>query len=226
MTDFVLVHSPVTGPATWRWVAAELTCRGHRVIVPSVPPAVTSHGCRAFISSVVAQASQLSRPVLVGHSGAGPVLPEIGARLGASTLVFADADAPPAEGEASLVPAEFLGFLRGLSAGGQLPPWSDWFGPAMMSDLVPDDARRRAVTDELPRLPLSYFTGQAPVPAGWISRSCGYILFSEEAYGGQAAAARARGWPVAEVPGGHLELVTQPEAVASAIIMILAALPG
>src|ERR1700739_3019675 len=37
MAAFVLVHSPATGPSTWRWVADELTARGHRVSVPAVP---------------------------------------------------------------------------------------------------------------------------------------------------------------------------------------------
>src|SRR5205809_6769522 len=33
---FVLVHSPVVGPSTWRWVADALRSNGHEAIVPNL----------------------------------------------------------------------------------------------------------------------------------------------------------------------------------------------
>ena len=100
MAAFVLVHSPVTGPSTWRWVADELSARGHRVSVPAVPPAATALGWSAFVGAVGALSAGIDGPVLVGHSGAGPLLPRIGTRLRAKALVFVDADIPPEAGEA------------------------------------------------------------------------------------------------------------------------------
>jgi hypothetical protein len=219
MADFVLVHSPVTGASTWQGVAAELTERGQRVALPAAPPAATSLGWAAFVGSVVVLARGLRTPVVVGHSGAGPMLPLIGARLQASALVFVDSDVPPESGEAPLAPPEFLEFLRGLAAGGRLPPWSEWFGRDAMAELVPDDDIRAVVLAELPALPLSFFEDRAPVPAGWTASRCGYVLLSE-AYAEQAAKAEANGWPVVRLAGGHLDIVTRPEAVTEAIVAV------
>jgi hypothetical protein len=214
MTAFVLVHSPVTGPSTWRWVAAELTARGHRVCVPAVPAV---RRWQEFADSVAAQVERGDHAVLVGHSGAGPLLPQVAARIGGGPLIFVDADIPPDAGEGSLMPAEILAELRALAVDGMLPPWSEWFGPAAMRELVPDAERRAMIAAELPRLPLSYFEASVPAPASWTAAGGGYVLLSDEAYGDQAAAAAARGWPVIRLPGGHLDIVTRPEPIAAAI---------
>jgi hypothetical protein len=219
MAAFVLVHSPVTGPSTWRWVADELAARGHQVVVPAVPPAATALGWPAFVGAVGALAAGLDSPVLVGHSGAGPLLPRIATRIRAQALVFVDADVPPEAGETTLVPAEFLEFLQGLANGGVLPPWSGWFGPEGMRQQIPDDRKREIVSAELPALPLSYFQARVPVPAGWTSTRCGYVLLSE-AYAEQASKAAASGWPVARLAGAHLDIVTRPSAVANAILSV------
>ena len=219
MATFVLVHSPVTGPSTWRWVADELAARGHQVIVPSVPPAATALGWSAFVGAVGALSGGLDSPVLVGHSGAGPLLPRIAIRVRARALVFVDAGIPPEDGETSPVPAEFLEFLQGLANGGVLPPWSEWFGPDSMREQIPDDRKREIVSAELPALPLSYFQARVPVPAGWTSTGCGYILLSD-AYADEAAKAAASGWPVVRLPGAHLDIVTRPAAIADAILSV------
>ncbi len=69
---------------------------------------------------------------------------------------------------------------------------------------------------ELPRIGLSYFEDTVPVPVGWTETKCGYVLLSD-AYAEQAARAEASGWPVARIPGTHLSMVTDPQAVADAI---------
>jgi hypothetical protein len=219
MAAFVLVHSPATGPSTWRWVAEELAARGHQVTVPSVPPAATALGWSAFVGAVGALARGLDSPVLVGHSGAGPLLPRIATRLRPRALVFVDAGVPPEAGETTPVPAEFLEFLQGLASGGVLPPWSEWFGPDSMREQIPDDHKREIVSAELPPLPLSYFQARVPVPAGWTSTRCGYILLSD-AYAEEASKAAASGWPVVRLPGAHLDIVTRPAAIADAILSV------
>lgn len=219
MADFVLVHSPVTGPSTWQRVAAELTERGYRVVVPATPPAATSLGWAAFVGSAAALARGLRHPVVVGHSGAGPLLPRIGDRLQASALVFVDSDVPPESGEAPLAPPDFLEFLRERAVGGRLPPWSEWFGPAAMAELVPDDDVRAGVLADMPALPLAFFEERVPVPAGWTASRCGYVLLSE-VYAEQAARAEASGWPVVRLVGRHLDIVTRAEAVAEAIVSV------
>jgi hypothetical protein len=223
MTAFVLVHSPVTGPSTWRWVAAELTARGHRVCVPAVP---SVRRWQEFADSVATQVEAGDHAVLVGHSGAGPLLPQIAARIGGGPLIFVDAGIPPDTGQAGLMPAEILAELRALAMDGMLPPWSEWFGPAAMRELVPDAERRTMITAELPRLPLSYFEARVPAPLGWAAGGGAYVLLSDEAYGDQAAAAAARGWPVIRLPGGHLDIVTRPEPIAAAIAELATGLVG
>jgi hypothetical protein len=51
------------------------------------------------------------------------------------------------------------------------------------------------------------------------TRPCAYLLLSGEAYGESAADARARGWPVAEIPGvQHLAMATKPIPVTDALL--------
>jgi hypothetical protein len=172
-----------------------------------------------FADAVAAQVEGGSDTVLVAHSGAGPLLAHVAARIGAQRLVFVDADIPPDGGEAELVPAEILTQLRALAVGGFLPLWSEWFGSGVMAELVPDAERRAVITAELPRLPLSYFEERVPVPVGWSRADGGYVLLSG-AYAAAADAAAVRGWPVLRRLGGHLDIVTKPQLVADAIVAV------
>ena len=169
------------------------------------------------MSAVVAAAPPVP-VVIVAHSGAGPLLPEIARQLNPSPsrLVFVDATLPPATGGSPLVPEHFLEALTALSQGGVLPPWSQWFEPGTVEALIPDPDRRDAVVAELPRLPLSYFQGRVPVPEGWARTACTYVLLSD-AYRQQADEAAARGWAIIELLGSHLDLVTQPVRLAQAL---------
>jgi hypothetical protein len=215
MADFVLVHSPLVGPTTWRWVAENLAARGHQATVP----AARSRDWEAFADMVVALTGRVEQPVLVGHSGAGPLLPQIAARASwaPAAVVFVDAGVPPDSGQVELMPEEILADIRPLAKDGMLPPWSDWFGQAVMEELIPPADRREAVQADLPRLPLSYFSGHVPVPDGWSTARCGYVQLSE-AYAAEAATAAGRGWPVVERIGAHLDIVTKPAVVADAIL--------
>jgi hypothetical protein len=221
VTPFILVHSPLVGPSTWRWVAETLVARGHRVTVPAVAPETASLGWEAFADAVAAQAGQEEHAVLVGHSGAGPLLPQIQARARGEldALVFVDAAVPPAAGETDLVPGWFLAELRAMAPDGLLPPWSEWFGAGVMRELIPDEGRRAAICGELPRLPVSFFASRVQAPSGWATARCGYVLLSEP-YAGEAAEAARRGWPVAERPGAHLGIVTRPALITDAILSV------
>ena len=218
MSSFVLVHSPLVGPSTWTWVADELRRQGHDVAVPSLVQAATSGSWEACVGAVVAAAPPVP-VVVVGHSGAGPLLPLIGDQLNPppSGLVFVDATLPPTSGATSLVSEQFLEALTALAQGGVLPPWSDWFEPDTMEKLIPHAGRRDTVVAELPRLPVSYFRARFPVPEGWASTSCTYILLSD-AYRHAAKEAAARGWPVIELVGSHLDVVTEPLKIARTLV--------
>jgi pimeloyl-ACP methyl ester carboxylesterase len=223
---YVLIHSPVVGPGTWAPVARELERDGRQAVVPSLlgvagaPPPHWRHCPEA----VRAATERVTSPVvLVGHSGAGPLLPAIAEALPGevAALIFVDAFLPPARGRAPLGPSGFMQQLRALQRGGVLPPWHSWFGEDGIRELVPDERLRSQLEREMPRLPLAYFEASVPMPEGWSERPCGYVLLSPDPYAGSAAEARGRGWPVVEIGGAHhLSLVTDPTRVTEAILRL------
>jgi pimeloyl-ACP methyl ester carboxylesterase len=164
---FVLVHSPLVGPSTWSPVARELERRGRQAVVPSLlgpagaPPGDWRHCVEAAHDAV----RTLSDPiVLVGHSGGGLLLPVITDAVAppVSGLIFVDSAVPASTGDTQLVPSPFLDHLRTLAVGGMLPPWSTWFGEDAMRELVPDEALRVALAEEMRSLPLAYFEHRIP----------------------------------------------------------------
>lgn len=90
-----------------------------------------------------------------------------------------------------------------------------------MEALVPDPGRRAAILADLPELPLSYFAGRVPLPSDWSSADGAYILLSDP-YRSDAVEAASRGWPVIELPGAHLDIVSRPAEIADAIVDVAA----
>jgi hypothetical protein len=171
------------------------------------------------VDDAVAAIPPQAGTVLVGHSGAGPLLPVIADRMvqPAARLVFVDAAVPPPTGVVPLVPDDFRRALARLAVDGMLPRWSEWFGPGVTERLLPDDDQRAAVVADLPELPLSYFDGRVPLPPGWQHAGGAYILLGD-LYRPEAERAASYGWPVFELDGAHLDIVTRPREVADAII--------
>src|SRR5437870_4055801 len=83
----ILVHSPLVGPFTWQRVADQLLAHGRNVNIPSLVgmfdegPPYYSH-LAAAIPGAVADAWPNKPVTLVGHSGAGALLPAISQQLG------------------------------------------------------------------------------------------------------------------------------------------------
>jgi hypothetical protein len=224
VTTFVLVHSPLVGPSTWARVARELGDRDHHTIVPSLVEGATIGSWRACVDAVATQAKVFDAAVLVGHSGAGPLLPVMADALKVkpAQLVFVDAGVPPSTGEAALVPEEFAQHLASLAdADGVLPPWSEWFGTDAMATLLPDADTRAKIVADLPRIPMSYFSTPVPMPDAWTVRRAAYVLLSDP-YREDAAEAAARGWRVTQLAGGHLDIVTRPTEIADALVELSA----
>lgn len=218
MATFVMIHSPVVGPTTWKWVADELRGMDHQVEIPAISPAATWGGWEAVVQDVVAQVADVDEAIFVAHSGAGPLLPFIVDRSGSrgSSLVFVDAGVPSTTTDTPLMPVALLRELATIAEDGVLPPWSEWFGPGVMESLIPDSRVRELIEAELPRVPLSYFAGSVPPVLTWPSELNGYILLSD-GYLDDAEEARRRGWTVVEVHGQHLDLITKAPDVASAV---------
>jgi pimeloyl-ACP methyl ester carboxylesterase len=224
--SFVLLHSPSVGPRTWQPVAHCVTALGREAIVPSLLH-VADQG-PPFWSRVVdaihaglGTARQDQGVVLVAHSNAGLFLPVITAALPEQVrgCIFVDAALPPPSGAAPVAPPELLGLLRDKASDGRLPRWTDWWDDEEVAPLFPDQATRQAVTEEQPRLPLSYYEASVPVPAGWDARPCAYLLFGPP-YDELAAEARGRGWIVQQLPGRHLHQLVDPDGVARSLLAI------
>lgn len=214
---FVLVHSPVVGPATWRRVAEALASAGHDVAVPDLRPAVLTGEPQAVIGAAVAETAA-DPAVIVGHSGAGFFLPLIAGRVEPSALgtVFVDAGIPPCDGQAT-AGAHILDRLRSLSVDGLLPRWSTWWGEDIMAALVPDAGRRAEISAEMPEAPLALYASPVSFPAGWCDNPGAFLLLSD-AYRHDADRARMLDWPVIERLGNHLDIVNDPQAIARDIV--------
>jgi pimeloyl-ACP methyl ester carboxylesterase len=221
---FVLVHSPLLGPATWRPVARRLAQRQRRAIVPSLLGIATAPlpRWRSCVEAAAKATEGLENPViLVAHSGSGPLLPAIGAGVPAAVaaMIFVDAALPALGPTTELAPPETLARLRDRAVDGLLPRWSTWFEEDLMRELLPDQADRAAVERELPTLPVAYFEETVPNPDGWDRVPCAYLRLSQ-AYDEAAADASRRGWRAGSLDGHHLSIVAAPNAVADALIRL------
>jgi pimeloyl-ACP methyl ester carboxylesterase len=224
--SLVLIHSPSVGPRTWQPVAHRLVELGWEAAVPSLLH-VTDQGPEYWprvVEAVVAGLGTADKDqglVLVAHSNAGLFIPVIAAALPGQVrgCIFVDAALPPPSGAAVVAPPELLALLRDKASGGLLPPWTDWWDEDEVAPLFPDQATRQAVTEEQPRLPLSYYEASVPVPAGWDARPCAYLLFGPP-YDELASEARGRGWIVEQLPGAHLHQLVDPDGVARSLLAI------
>lgn len=224
---FVLIHSPLCGPLTWGLVAQELRRQGVAVELPAFGDDGTATAAywQQHVSAIVHALAGVStdRPlILVAHSGAGPLLPAIGAALPQTigAYLFADAGLPhPAfsrlDEMAQNVPDIAAGLRASLMTGGRYPTWRD----DDLRELIPDARLRAGMVAELQPRALDYFTEPLPTIAGWPDAPCGYLRFSA-AYDQAAAEAHRRGWPVHKFAADHFHQLVDPDGVAAALLAL------
>jgi pimeloyl-ACP methyl ester carboxylesterase len=232
----VLVHSPLTSAAAWGDLPSVLRGRGHRVVVVDVADDDAPPFAARFVARAALQVREQAgdQPVLlVGHSGAGYLLPLLGAarhaaRAAVAGYVFLDAALPPARPTSRLdlmraeLPGEPIDELASmLAAGGTFPDWTE----PDLRELVPDRVARAALVRSLRPRGGRFFTDPVPVVADWPDAPCGLLRLSP-AYDGALRLARLRGWPVLEGPddrpGGHFAALVDPGAVADDLEDLLA----
>jgi hypothetical protein len=220
----LLVHSPLVGRATWDLVAADLTERGYQVSAPDLTGTVAAGPPYCPRQAKVITRSAAGQPViLIGHSGAGPLLAAAGARIDqVRGYIFADAGLPtPGQSWMDTVPPGLAAQLRQMAdAQGWLPPWPQWRGEEALAGLIPNPDLRRHFAGGCPRLPLAMFEEVHPPVPRWPEAPAGYLQLSE-AYADQAAQARELGWPVTQQVSHHLAPVTHPALVAESLRELL-----
>ncbi len=231
----VLLHSPLTGPSAWGPLAEVLRERGHAVVVVDVtddddPPYAARYVARAALQvAAVAPAHPL---LLVGHSGAGPLLAQVGATQRAARrrlagYLFLDAGLPrtrPATWlelmETELMETEEADFARvlhdRLHAGARFPDWDE----ADLADEVPDPEARSALVASLRPRGHDFFTEPLPCPQDWPDAPCAYLRTSA-AYDAVARVARTRGWPTYRLDLGHFAALRDPCAVADVVARVV-----
>lgn len=225
--DFVLIHSPLVGPFTWKEVAAELARRGKRAVVPSMLSALNERppywAALAYCVNQAITEAKLKEPVvLIAHSAAGSFLPAIRQRLPVPVAAYLFVDARLPKDNASLFatsPAGAEDRQRAIAKEGWLPPWSKWFGEEAMRELIPDSRLRQAFLNELRPLPLALFEEPIPVFIEWPDAPCGYVRLSDF-YKPQVEEARVAGWNVLELEVAHLHMLVDPQAVTDTILEI------
>lgn len=232
MLAFVLVHSPLVGPLTWRPVAELLRQRGLNAVVP----VLASEGIRppywAHHAAAIAESLKGLPPtravVLVGHSGAGPFLPAARSKVvhPVAGYVFVDAGLPGPDGASRFdlfESREVVERIRASARGGLLSPWADLVDATDrdLQSLIPHASLRQQFMAELHPTPLAIYEEPLPVSPEWPDAPCAYLQLSE-VYELSADQARRFGWPCSRLPGDHFHMLVAPDAVADTLIQLTA----
>lgn len=221
---FVLVHSPLVGPLTWSLVARELERAGIETLAPVLEERADAEVpfWRQHAEAVARQLQGVPEErelILVGHSGAGPLLPAIkqAAQRPAAAYLFADAGIPE-DGKSRLDllwkedPAFAGEFQSYLASGGCFPTWSE----EELREVIPEPGLRAGMVEELRPRSLAFFEEPIPVFEGWPDAPCGYLQFSA-AYDTPAEQARRQGWAFRKLDAGHFHMLVDPVAVAASL---------
>ena len=216
----LLVHSPLVGPQTWDLVAADLAGGGAEVCLPDLTWTIATGPPYCVRQAEAIARSACGQPaILIGHSGAGPLLAAAGAIVDQVLgYVFVDAGLPiPGQSWMETVPAELAAQVREMTDNqGWLPPWPQWWGEQAMAELSSDPQTRQQFAAGCRRLPLAWFEDVHPPVPQWPDAPAAYLQLSE-AYQSEAAAAAELGWPVAERMSHHLAPLTDPTMVAESL---------
>lgn len=217
----VLIHSPLVGPFTWSLVAPQLQAEGFDILVPVLrdsgetpPPYWQQHALS--IRQSLASVPQERPLVLVGHSGAGPLLPVLAETAGhpVEAYLFVDAGLPhPGKTQLEELPAELRQFL---TSGERFPNWSD----EDLREELPDRRIRRQALAEMQPRSLDFFAETLPDVPGWPDVPGGYLLFTQ-GYRPYLEQAQRAGWPNRTIPAGHFHMLVDPIAVAAALVELL-----
>lgn len=216
MAGFLLLHSPLVGPGTWKPVAEALRARGHRAATPSLRLSELEPPYYPALAERIVAAGQ-GGDIVVAHSGAGALASAAKAPRG---VVFIDALLPhPGRAWMSTVSSEMAGQLAGSAVDGKLPAWDSWLPEDALARLLPDAQMRAAFLEEIEPAPLAYFEEAAPAWTGIDPRDVAYLQLSE-AYAHEAKHAANAGSHVVRLPSHHLAMLTDAEKLAETLVIL------
>lgn len=230
MTVFVLIHSPLVGPLTWKSLAEEFRRRGVNAIAPALPHAIDVgppywKGHADALAGAAELTPEEGAIVLVGHSGAGMLLPAVRQALGrtVSGYIFVDADIPQ-DGKSRLDLFESRDdreSFRRAAPEGMLPTWTE----EDLEETIPNPVLRKRFVAGLRPLPLAVYEEPIPVFNGWPDAPCGYLQFTEF-YESSAQHARQEGWPHTQIEADHFHMLVDPRAVADSLLDLVREMRG
>ena len=224
--DIVLVHGSYHGAWCWERLLPGLERRGHRAIAVELPISDPALGAAAYAQAVADAIPADSKPLLVGHSMGGLVVPVVASMRPVRGIVFLAAMLPS--------PGSSLNDQRATQA--LDPPfrpttaeWIDlgdgvWMiGPATATELFyadADPADARWATDRL--RPQAYRVLEETTPlAEWPAVPCRSIVCRDDHAinpGWVRSAARDRlGIDAVELDGGHSPFLTRPDELADVL---------
>lgn len=209
---------------TWQLVADVLRARGVQVVTPALslgegPRPYWARHAGEIVSSI--EASGLDEaPVLVGHGGAGPLLPSVRPRIRGQVrgYVFVDSTLPR-DGASRLDllnDHRAAALFRAAANDRLLLMWSY----EELRGVIPDDSLRRRFVRELAPFPLAVYEEPLPVFAAWPDAPCAYLRLSG-VYAGPADEARRALWPTIELEAGHYHMLVDPLAVADHLLQLV-----
>jgi pimeloyl-ACP methyl ester carboxylesterase len=224
--DFALVHGSYHGAWCWSFLRPELERLGHRVVAIDLPISDPTLGAADYATTVDRALDPASRPILVGHSMAGLVIPLVAARRPVRRLVFLAAMLP--------VPGRSLNDQRTAEPiDGRVAPrtaeWTDlgddvWMvGPSTATELFFHDAPAAVARWATARLrPQSYrvLNEISPLAAWPQVESSSIVCRDDRALNPEWARTAARdrlGVSAIELDGAHSPFLTRPAELAQVL---------
>ncbi|MEM7325457.1 MAG: hypothetical protein AAF531_20390 [Actinomycetota bacterium] len=225
---WLLVPSPVLGPASWGPVAAVMDELGQSVTIArtTMTSAADLDHVTPWVNEILAldPPSAGTQTVVVGHSAACPRMPYLVSQLigkgwDVRAMILVDGRFPTGEAFTSL--ESYGEMLDGMvRPDDYLPPWPRWWG-SLVSGLVVDPVARDLVFNEAPPVPRTWFDQSCPVPElpatvgrGFLSFGPGYAQACDQAY--------EEGWLTTRLSGDHLHQVVAPAPVAATLMAMVA----
>lgn len=220
--SFLLIHSPLVGHVTWKPTSEFLVALGNRVVVPrlSNPATIDSSYFEYHGRQVLDQIpSRLDGPcMVVGHSGAGALLPLLKQLLGDDArLAFVDSDLPRVgRSRFDLFPDGLADKWRTQAEGGILS--ATWTEEAL-SGLIIDDGLREQFSCELRPTPIEVYEEPIPLGPPRDSSRTAYVLLSAS-YSEAYRNAKKLGWVLKKRDSSHFHMLNEPEDMAWILLRI------